>query len=90
MYDLEVGKGRAGLEQGKLRVFESKCVEHNVTHSLQKVPKSSQIYKNLTYNGLFPLFFKFDFCNKEHKNKGNNFLHLHLSKDLEDLTKLKI
>lgn len=33
MYDLEVGKGRAGLEQGKLRVFESKCVEHNVTHS---------------------------------------------------------
>lgn len=60
MNDLEVGEGRAGLEQCKLRVFETKCVEHNVTHSLQKEPKSSQLYKNLTFNGRFPLFLKFD------------------------------
>lgn len=53
MDDLEVGEGRTGLEQGKLRVFETKCVEHNVAHSLQKVPKSLQLYKNLTYNGRF-------------------------------------
>lgn len=47
MDDLEVGEGRAGLEQSKLRMFQTKCIEHNVTHSLIKLPKSSQLYNNL-------------------------------------------